>query len=707
MTVISMDFETRSAVDLRKTGVYPYAEHPTTDVWCLAWAIDDGPVELWTPGLEGDGGYLEGVLLQGIEDGWEFRAWNAMFERIIWREIMVKRYHFPEVPLEYWVDTAAEAAALSLPRSLFRAGQVLGVDVEKDMDGRRLMLQMAKPRRPRKDEDPDALLWWDDRARRRRLYEYCRTDVEVERMIAERLRPLSPSEREVYLLDQRINDRGVNVDGDLIEAAKDIVDTGLLRAGDDLYAVTSGAVSAVTQVANLKRWLEHRGHGVESLSKAVLRDLLEGDIELPADVRKALQIRADTAKSSTSKLGALEHYTAADGRIHGLYLFHGAGTGRWAGKGPQQQNLPRPTVRDPRRFVDRVLERDFDGIEEQEPALAVVSSLLRSMLTASPGCELFGVDYSQIEARVLAWLAGQDDLVALFAAGGKVYEEMASFIYGIPVEEIGKDSYERQIGKNSVLGAGFQMGADRFAGQVWEQTGITLERGLRWACAACRVRYRPPGEDDPEVMLCPHCGDPLERQQVKDDEAARAINGYRTRFDRVPNLWRELNDAAFSAVLEPGSIQRVKPGGGEIVYTVRGQFLWCQLPSGRFLAYALPAIRPVPVPWDDTGETKRPAVTYATVDSRTGRWGRRAGYGGLWTENVVQAIARDLLAGAMARAEERGYCIVMHTHDELVADVPKGHGTLEELESIMLTLPPWAEGLPVAAEGWIDRRYRK
>ena len=699
---LSIDFETRSTIDLRKTGTYPYAEHPRTDVWCMAWAIDDGPVGLWTP----EGGDETADLEAALRDGMELRAWNAMFERLIWRNIMVGRYGLPAIDLHRWVDTAAEAAALNLPRALAKAAKVLGLDVEKDMEGHRLMMQMAKPRKMRKGETGRGPFWWDDGGRRAKLYEYCKQDVRVERAVAERLKPLSPSERQVYIMDQRINDRGVQLDTPLIEAAQKVVDIGLKRAGRELEELTGGDVTAVTQVGNLKKWLAHQGEEVDSLAKATLRDLL-GEDHLEPDVRRALEIRSDTGKSSTSKLASLRQYQADDGRAHGLYLYHGAGTGRWAGKGPQPQNLPRGTVKNATDFIPLILEEDFDAVEQEAPALAVVSSLLRSMLIASPGCRLLGADYSQIEARVIAWLAGQWDLVDLFASGGKVYEEMASFIYGIPTAEIAKDSYERQIGKNSVLGAGFQMGPDRFADQVWEQTGIILERGLRWSCHACRVRFRPPNKDDPKEMLCPRCGGALAQDEVSVDEAARAITGYRTRFDKIPLLWRGLGDAAYDAVKKPGSIQRVSPGGGEVVYTVRGQFLWCRIPSGRYLAYALPEIRQVPVPWDETGEVKRPAVTYATVDSTTKRWVRRAGYGGLWTENIVQALARDVLAEAMFRVERADYPVVLHTHDELVADVPEGQGSLEELESLMRVLPPWAEGLPVAVEGWEGERYQK
>ncbi|MGD9728205.1 MAG: DNA polymerase [Nitrospiraceae bacterium] len=711
MSVLSIDFESRSTLDLAKVGVYKYAAHPSTDVWCMAWAFDGEEPGVWIPLpivtrgeqadlYRSDFGRFPQRVIEHVRAGGEIRAWNANFERIMWREIMVKRYGFPETELEQFVDTAAEAAALALPRALEDAAKVLGLPNEKDMAGRRLMLQMCKPRKPsRKDtyRDPNPckkhniasclgcdiqipiprILWWDDGDRRARLYEYCKQDVRVEQAVAKRIKPLLPLEREVYLMDQRMNDRGVYVDLPLVRAAKKLVDEAMRRANGDLDEATGGQATSVTKVADIKRWLKYRGMEIPSLSKDVVRDLLVTD--LPDDVKEALTIRSEAGKASTSKLKAFEASTSDDSRARGLLLFHAASTGRWGGKRVQPQNFPRPVLK-AEQFIDRVMAGDYDMIDIEAPVPVVISSMLRSMIRAAPGNVLRGGDYAQIEARVLAWIAEQDDLVELFATGGKIYETMAAVIYGLAIEDIAKDSPERQIGKNAVLGCGFGMGADRFAEQVQEQTGIVLDRGKR--------------NDKGELL------------PGEVDQAQQVIDAYRSTYAKIKQFWKDIEDAAKNAIREPGTVHRVGRGGS-IRYTVRGQFLWCALPSGRLLAYAKPSLRQRKVVRKDGTSFVTTSIAYMGVDQFTRRWQRQYSYGGHLTENVVQAMARDLMAAAMLRAERAGYTPVLTVHDEIVTETPEDFGSLEEFLKIMRTRPKWAAGLPVGADGWEGIRYRK
>jgi len=670
--VLSIDFETRSTGDLRKSGVYPYAAHKDTDVWCLAWAIDDEDPGVWTPSL---GRWVPEEVEDHVAEGFEVRAWNAQFERTIWNEIMVKRYGFPPLSIDQVYDTAADAAAMSLPRSLDQAARVLGLPVEKDMAGHRLMMQMAKPRKK------IPLTWWDDPDKLARLIEYCRQDVRVEREIAKRIRPLSKSERRVYVLDQVVNDRGVGLDLPLIHAAGKIVREGTRRADEELRELTAGAVSGATKVADLTRWLQAAGAELDDVRKDTIRDFLnqaEGIVQ--DDVRRVAELRQETGKSSTSKLGAMQAASCPDGRARGLLLYHGAGTGRWAGKLIQPQNFPRPAMKRPEVYIPRVLAGEFDMIEIEEPALLVISSLLRSMLIPAPGHRFLSGDYSQIEARVVAWIAGERKLVEAFARGEKVYEQMGAAYSGKLLDEITKDSEERQVGKNSVLGCGFGMGADRFAEQVWTQSGIRLDRGAR----------------DEEGRLL----------KGEVDVAQLIIDTYRGLYTMIPAFWREINSAAIAAVRFPGETYTCGKGA-TIKWSVRGQFLWCVLPSGRPLAYALPRLEERTVRPKNKDPFTVTSVTFMGVNSVTRKWERSAGYGGLFTENVVQAMARDIMAAAMLRVEDAGYPVVLTVHDEIVCEVPDEHGSLEELLRLMTVLPPWAEGLPVAAEGWAGERYRK
>lgn len=733
MSFLSVDFETRSLVDLRAAGVYVYAEHWSTDVMCMAYAVPGAEPKLWWPGDP-----VPRVVTEVLRRGLPFRAWNAGFEYVIWRDILGPRYGFPPVPMEAWADTAAEAAAMALPRALGKAARVLGLPEQKDVEGGKLLAQMCAPRcvgawwvrgsitggpfatrgdaedwrkarslRPKQveiEKDDHTILWWDDAARLERLGEYCRQDVRTEMAVAARVRPLSGDEREVYLMNQRMNDRGIYVDLPLVAAASEIMERATTDANNELCRITDGRVRKVTQVHEIKSWVQEQGVLLPDLAKDTVRDALKawpgGASE---DARRVLTIRQETGKTSTAKIAAFQACTAKDSRAHGLLLYHGATTGRWAGRLVQPHNFPRPEL-NPVPFIAPVLARDYGALlgQKHSPA-AIIASMLRSMLRAAPGNELFAADYSQIEARVLAWIAGQDDLVALFASGGKVYETMAAFIFNKAVEEITKDSFERQIGKGSVLGAGFQMGPDRFAEQVREQTGIVLDRGEKIVrCAACGSEAR-----SPVSVAIPVCCTEPDRHAtiVREDMAAKAITAYRTLYARIPQFWKDIERAAINAVLEKGEAFYVGPRS-QIRFKYRGQFLWCRLPSGRQLAYALPQIRQkrLPEPYQDV---IKDSLTYCAEDSMTRQWRRHFSYGGHLTENVVQAMARDLMAGGMLRVERAGFEPVLTVHDEVVCEGPKGSADFEEFMSLMQTVPQWAAGIPLAADGWHGERYRK
>lgn len=693
---LNIDFETRSTLDLRKTGVYPYAQHETTDIWCMAFAFGDEPVglvpfighprTLRTP--EGE------RIAEHVRAGLPVYAWNAQFERIIWNWILTPRYGFPLLSRAQTFDTAAQAAALALPRGLGQAAQALSLDVEKDDTGRRLMLQMAKPRKK------SPLTWWDVQEKMERLYAYCRQDVVVEREIGKLLPELSDFEREVYLLDQKANDRGVLIDVPLARAAKEMAGVAIAEANETLSVLTGGAATSVTKVADIQGWVNAQGVEIDNLRKDTVRDLLDDSEVADGPVRDVLQLRQDAGKTSVAKLDAMLRARCDDDRARGLLLYHGASTGRWAGKLIQPQNFPRPEL-DAESYIERVMAHDYAAMDD--PIMVVVSSMLRSMLRARPGKKFVAGDYSQVEARVLAWIAGQQDLVRLFAAGGKIYETMAAKIFGLEVEDVAKDSFERQIGKNSVLGAGFQMGPDRFAEQVWEQTGIVLDRGTKgaWYCKTHDIFT-----DGPE---CGWTHDGFhdvywdEEAQVTPDLAAQAISGYRELYHMIPRFWGDINDAAIRAVEFPGSVQSCGKGA-RIRYTMRNKILWCVLPSGRKLAYFSPKLgmRRLPAPYE---HLEKLSLSFVGVDGFTRKWRRQHTYGGHLTENVVQAMARDLMADAMLRLEDAGYPIILTVHDEVLTET--GHGSAEEFESIMTQLPRWADGLPVAAEAWEGFRYRK
>lgn len=643
---VSVDFETRSTADLRRVGVYRYAQDVNTDVWCMAYALDDNEPVVWCPGDE-----IDPVLVEYIEGGNELRAWNANFERVIWNEIMAKRYGWPKTTIEQWNCTAAEARAMALPGSLDATAQVLGVQEQKDKVGAALMMRMAKPRRVEENGD---IIWWDIPERVQRLIEYCMQDVRTEVSIAKAIRRLAENETRVFNLDQAINDRGVKLDIKLAKAAKKVAEKATIEANRAIYDLTNGAVSKVTNVGKLTQWLNNQGFTVESLGKAQLAELRQ---LATGDIAEALTLRAEAGKSSIAKIESMLEAVCSDGRIRGLLLYHGAATGRWAGRLVQPQNFPRGDVEDIETYIPLVYSKDYDGIDALQPVLSVISSLLRSLLIAEDGHNLIAADFAAIEARVLAWLAGEELLLETFRTGGDVYKVMASRIYGVPPSDISKP--QRQVGKMAILGLGYGMGAAKFGDSCRTMAGIDLDEA----------------------------------------QAKEVVQLYRNTNRNIQKFWYDLNQAAIDAVKEPGTVERV----GQIAYTSRGGYLWCVLPSKRPLAYARPKIVERETPWGSTNE----AVSFEGMDSFTKKWSRHDLYGGLLAENVVQAVARDLMADAMLRLEAHGYKIIMSVHDELVAEVPEGFGSVDEFENLMSQTPTWAEGCPVEAEGYIAKRYKK
>lgn len=656
----SFDFETRSTIDLKKSGVYVYAESPTTDILCLAFkAPEDVEVSLWTPADALFDTSVHRRLLDIASSGCGCRAWNAAFERVIWREIMVKRYGFPEVTLERWVCTAAEAAALALPRALENAARVLGVSQQKDMEGSRLMLQMCRPRNSaaRKNDSSIEPIWWDEPEKKRRLESYCKQDVRTELAVAQKIRRLTPSEREAYLLDQRINDRGVMVDDTLIATMQTMGNEATRRANAELRQWTKGKVEKVTKPKDIIAWLNELDFDEEevlSIAKDKI-DLLLAKENLPEAAREVLNLRIAAGKSSISKLMRMLQFACRDRRMRGLLLFHGASTGRWSGKGPQIQNFPARSYLfaiDP-KLVEHMLPivraAGFDSIDLAWPVLEVLALCLRACLKAAPGKKFVGGDFSQIEARVLAWLAGQTDLLALFSQGEDVYKPMAAAIYRVLTTEVTKAM--RDMGKRAILGCGFGMGALKFVATSWKEA----------------------------------------RQIISEEFAQHVIDTYREKNDAIVSLWYELNRAAVHAVKFPGP--KVYAADGKLAFAKRGDFLWIVLPSGkRMLSYYKPEVRGMMTPWGEVRDT----VLFWGENSKR-QWVRQKTYGGLWAENVTQATARDLMLEAMVRIDP-SYPVIGTIHDQLLSEVDEDFGSAKEYNDLMCELPQWAHGIPIAAE---------
>lgn len=665
---LHIDFETRSAADLKKTGVYIYAIHDSTDVWCASWAIDDGPVATWIP----EHGCLPDELRYALEDdGVGVVGHNVGFEWNIIEHVCARRHGWPTITPSRLDCTAARAAVVSIPRDLAGAGEEMGLAVQKDAEGRRLMLQMA---RPRKVHDDGRIEWWNVPEKRRRLEAYCETDVGTERELSRVIPYLSKRERQLWLLDFEMNHRrGVAVDRRFVQRARHILGHASRRYNKELSALTGGRVPSVTKVANLRKWIIDEGVEVgPSLDKNHVAQLLRRT-DLPPNVRRALEIRRDTGKSSLAKLPAFLKRSDSSGLMLDNLMYHGAGTGRWAGRGVQLHNLPRPSLgkRDVEGAIGLISQsaRPADADDDIEflygATPSVISDCLRGCVIARDGKILRVADFANIEGRVNAWGGGQADKVALFAENGPVYERMASVIYGIPIEQVTKESMERFVGKQSELGCGYGMGWEKFMRSLYDDFGVVIAQEL----------------------------------------ARLTIDKWRETNPKIVQWWYDLEEAAIAAMRTPGHVFTSGPVEFYCPHATheRAGFLLCRLPNGRLLYYRRPEIRNVKTPWGQEKEQ----LTYMARNSFTNKYERQKTYGGKLCENVVQAISRDLLADAMLRVERHGYPVVLTVHDEIVSEADRGHGSQEEFEQLMAHVPSWASGCPIHVEGFASLRYRK
>lgn len=665
-TVLHIDFETRSAVDLRKTGVHRYAEDPSTSIICMSYRLGDHPVGRWRPGQT----FPRAVAMHVDAGLGPVAAHNAGFERAIWNAKLTGLVG-PLRP-EDQDCTMARALAVGLLASLESLGAVLNVSVQKDKDGHRLMMQMCKPR------STEPLSWWEDAERIERLQMYCDQDVAAECAVDAVVPKLSARERRVWELDQRINDRGVAVDVRLVQRALEVVAVAAKRADREIWHLTNGAVKRCTEVAKIVAWINSRGIHCDSLAKGDIDDLaLTGEMFDDPTVVEVVRLRRATARSSTAKYQAILNTVCADGRVRGSLAYHKAHTGRWAGSGMQPQNFPR--VDNPEAVkealdllqVDCSAEDAVDNIELMVGApIEVLSKCLRSMIVAPPGKKLVGGDFANIEGRLNAWFAGETWKVQAFrdfdaGTGPDLYRIMAADVEGCHIDAVTK--VMRQVkGKVPELACGFQGALGAFQKMAYTQ--------------------------DPPV-------------RVTDEEAMRIVRAWREKNSNIVQFWWDLQDAAIQAVGAPGVV--VSVAGGKVQYVVANSFLFCKLPSERVIAYAQPRLAWTTFTDAEGEEHHRHGVQYMGVDSFTKKWSPQSLYGGSQCNHVVQGTARDLLVEAMFRVEDARHPIVLSVHDEIIAEVDEESCSAEDYRNLMAELPVWAKGLPVAVSAWEGHRWDK
>lgn len=714
-----IDFETRSECDLRESGSWRYAIDPTTEILCLAFRLpywEEGRTALWHPAfpsldlpdaLEDDDVASDvGELWRWIESGQLVEAHNAWFERGIWFNILSLRHGWPDIAHRQWRCSAAKAAAHALPRGLDDATQALKLSMSKDMEGHELMKKVSRPRNPLKAEvqkwendhgsgvcrvckgkgtykrkpcetcggvgvfpggavPPMPTLWHESVELFQRLWTYCRQDVLVEEALSTAVPDLSPAETELYLLDQQINQRGFQLDEGAVSAALELLDVEVGRLNAQLNSLTKGEVQRATQRARLQTWLQKFGVVLDDTRAATITETL-ARTDIPVFPRRALEILQDLGRSSTSKYERMRQWKCEDGRVRGGLLYHGAATGRWSGSGVQPHNFVRGTLKiKQERLWDLLKTCDPDAIRAEKddtgkPVRSVMLALanaLRGVICAPEDCWIYVADYAAIEARVLLWLA-DDPHIELFRRGEDIYCTMASEIYNRPITKA--DPVERQLGKATVLGCGYQMGASRFVD----------------AAAAYGVT-------------------------ITEEFSVQVVQTYRRKFRNVVDTWYAQEDAAIDATVSNRPVTC-----GKVTWYVEKpgeRFLYAELPSGRRLAYPFPKMSQE----KRFGKWKQ-QLSFETISTFTRQWQRQRTYGGMIVENLVQAIARDIMADALLRCEQTGvYRPVLSVHDEVIAEADAGAGSVHEFESILSQAPVWAKDCPIAAEGWTGTRYRK
>jgi len=644
--IFSCDFETRSHIDLTDRGLDIYANDPTTEVLCIAFGTNPTDVDVSKPQVTKTNFGLN-HLLEHVRQGGKIQAWNAMFEYAIWNCVCVPKYGWPPLRLEQCIDTMAIAAANNVPQSLGDAAIFMDANQQKDTRGRYLIQKLCKPTRKGGFENDPELL--------KELFDYCKQDVRTEMAIGSVLRPLSNVEQAIWELTQRINLRGVPVDPNELHNAV----LAVVRAQDALdnecVALTGFKPS---ERAKLLDWINKC---LVTIGQAKMADLTAETVSnmlqcsIPQHIKRALELRQEGSQTSVakySKMGEIQD----EGRIRNTLVYHGASTGRWASRGGLNlQNIARPTISD--EEIELAIPSVFN---DAKGSMRELSSLVRSAIVAPRGKTFVDVDFSSIENRVGVWLAGQNDKVELFRKGLDEYKVFASTsLYHVPYEDVTKD--QRQIAKSAVLGAMFGQGA----------------KGL--------VKYA-------EGM-----GVKLSEVQAKN-----AVDGYRSSYSRVRDLWTSCENTAIEAVSNPGSPFRAYR---HIVMKVAKDALWMKLPSGRLICWQRPQLELVTTPW---GATKY-GVTVHSQNTYTRQWTRNQLIGSSIFQSAVQGTARDFLADATLNIVKAGYEVINLIHDEvlLLVDEDGSDAALDDVIKIMTTSPKWASDFPLAAEGWVSKRYRK
>lgn len=649
MKTLGIDIETFSSVSIRDCGVYRYCEAPDFEILLFAFSVDGGEVNIVDIA---SGEQIPEMVLDALYDDSIIKtSYNAQFEIEC-----ISKHLGEQIPRTSWVCTMAKAAMIGLPFGLDKVASVMRLPVQKDKEGKQPIKYFSIPCKPTKvngmrernypHHDPEK---WEA------FKKYCIADVVVEQHIVKKLEFFEPCdfEKPIWALDQKINARGILIDQQLINNAIRLYDEYTDRISEEVISITG--IDNPNSVAQLKEWIASEiNEEVHNLKKDHIPELLlkTGDVQ----VRRVLTLRQELSKTSVKKYGKMLMGVCADGRLKGLVQYYGANkTGRWAGRMVQVQNLPKNTIGDIDLSLARQLVKDGD-LDTLEMFFgnvpAILSQLIRTAFVPGAGKKLLVSDFSAIEARVIAWLAGEKWRLDVFNGHGKIYEASGAAMFKVPIESVTKTSTLRAKAKIAELALGYQGGK-----------GALLKMGA--------------------------LGMGLTEEELPD-----IVKLWRAANKNIVQYWYDMNACAIECV-ETG--QAVKCG--YVTFEMNKNILNIVLPSGRKLSYLRPQLLP--------NKFDHLSLTYECMDQKTKKWGRIFSYGGMIVENVTQAIARDLLAAKMLRLDKMEFSIVMHVHDEVVPEEDIDGDYLGVLNAVMGEAVAWAPGLPLKGDSFETLYYKK
>lgn len=723
MSYLFLDFETFSEADLKKVGSYAYAEHPTTEVLICTYAFNDQPVQVWdcTDGSDMPGDLYRALRRLVKPNSRVKMVWHngSMFDRLV-----MKHCWGFDIPVSNTIDTMIWAFRHALPGSLDALCEVLGVSADnaKDKRGKALIQRFSKPtpknykiRRYTAETHPDEWALF---------IKYAVSDITAMREVFHKLPRWGNSEFEdrVLELDQLINDRGFKVDVALAEAAIEAVEKHKAQLQEEAQRKYGGSLTGKDFLPILRELAP--AHRIHNAQKSTLNDLLADD-DLPDDARTIIEMRLGAASTASTKYNPLLLGRSPDDRRRGCIQYGGAKrTLRFAGKGFQPQNLARGYYHDDE--LDKGISALLKGRAHRRFDVAkLTASTVRSCIIPEAGHKFVVADYSNVEGRGLAWLAGEDDLIEVFVNGVDVYKKLASTVFNVAYEAVTKD--QRQIAKAMVLGLGYAGGVGAFVtfaknlgldlndmtrtldGTFPDHIWAATARGYEWARIQEAKRPPRPGEKDDRPSYI------LDKKVWRTCDALKRM--YREANPAIVQFWRDIEDAAMAAIRNPGKEFTAGPRGVKFSRNVEtdnngnkvaGWWLRMTLPSGRVMSYPGVGLSVSKETDEDGKVSTNVRIKYQGENQLTRQWGFQYTYSGKLVENCTQALCRDLLANALLNVEANGYPIVLHVHDEIICETPDSpEYNVAELERLMCELPDWAEGFPLVAEGAEMKRYAK